>query len=174
MEQHLELDNQQERREAAIRLAAFFEGEGSFIVSTYQKGNWLICTPVIRLGNCDPDAIYEMGRILKLFNVGYRIYLQTKYKENHAQCAVLGIEGCKRVQAFLETFGDFFFGRKRNNVRLFKKYIPIILGLHRDRQQKDYRIQMVNEFRAANAELNRLGVSRFLIDYTPNALEAKI
>ncbi len=126
MEQCEGLENQQERRETAIRLAAFFEGEGCFVVSVYDKKGWVPCTPCIRLGNCDPQALDEMSRILKLHGVGHRVFVQKKYSEKHAQVAVIGIEGWKRVRRFLECFGDFFFGRKRANVKLFRKYMLLI------------------------------------------------
>jgi hypothetical protein len=177
MEQHSELDNQQERRETAIRLAAFFEGEGTFIVSLYQsKQGWLHCTPVIRVGNCDPEALGEISRILKLHNVGHRFYAQKKYSEGHAQVAVIGIEGFKRVTKFLDCFGDYFFGRKRANVKLFRKYCTLLMSLPRTkkRQPNLEKHKLADEFRAANKQLNRLGVSRFLIDYTPDAITAKI
>jgi len=175
MEQPLELGNQQERREAAIRLGSFFEGEGTFIVSVYTRGKCLQMTPVIRMGNCDPDTIREMSRILKMHDVGHRIYQQKKYSERHAVVGVLGVEGYKRVNKFLAAFGDFFFGRKRANVKLFRKYLPVLAYTHdQSPEAMERRRGLVEEFRQANRELNRLGVSRFLIDYTPDALLAKI
>jgi hypothetical protein len=178
MEQRVGLDNQQERRETAIRLAAFYEGEGTFIVSHYlTKQGWHHCTPVIRLGNCDPAAVEEVSRILTLHNVGHRIYLQKKYSPNHAQVAVIGVEGCKRVVTFLEEFGDYFFGRKRANVKLFRKYLPLLMGKkavkNSPKEARDARTALVQEFTQANKELNRLGVSRFLIDYTPDAIQRR-
>jgi len=177
MEQSPVLDNQQERRETAIRLAAFFEGEGTFVVSVYDKKNFVNCTPNIRLGNCDPDALEEMGRILKLHGVGYYIYLQKNYDdEKHAQVGVLNISGCKRVIKFLEAFGDYFFARKRANVKLFRKFIPLLMDRPGSRAPKEVHLErhkMVYSFKQANQELNRLGVSRFLIDYTPNTLQGE-
>ena len=169
MEKSPELDNQQERREAAIRLAAFFEGEGTFIVSVFRKSTFYHCTPVIRVGNCDPKALKEMIRILDMFQVGHRVFVSRKYSDKHAQVAVLGIEGFKRVGKFLDHFGDFFFGRKQTNVALFRKYLPLImLKNHRIPEERVVREVLVTEFRSSNMELNKLGVSRFLNDYTPS------
>ena len=177
MEQSPVLDNQQERRETAIRLAAFFEGEGTFIVSVYDKKNFVNCTPNIRLGNCDPGALDEMGRILKLHGVGYYVYLQKNYNdEKHAQCGVLNIAGCKRVKTFLDEFGDYFFARKRANIKLFRKFLPLLLDSHGSRAPKEAHLErqkVVHAFKAANQELNRVGISRFLIDYTPDALASE-
>lgn len=177
MEQSPVLDNQQERREAAIRLGAFFEGEGTFIVSVYDRKGSVQCTPNIRLGNCDPDSITEISRILNLFEVGHYIYLQKNYYgERHAQMAVINISGYKRVEKFLSYFGDFFFGRKRSNVKLFRKYLPLLLegpGSRAAKEEHQKRQKIVYEFRDANKDLNRLGISRFLIDYTPNTLSGE-
>lgn len=177
MEQRSGLDNQQERRESAIRLGAFFEGEGTFIVSVLERKNWVSCTPNIRLGNCDPDAIDEMSRILKLHDVGHYIYLQKNFNlDKHAQVAVINISGYKRVIKFLDCFGDFFFGRKRANVKLFRKYLPLLLDRPGSRAPMELHLErrkLYYQFRDANKQLNRLGVSRFLIDYTPDALKSE-
>lgn len=177
MEQNLGLDNQQERRETAIRLAAFYEGEGTFVVSLYERHDKSVqLTPVINLGNCDPQALEEMVRILEIHNVGHRIWIQKKYSEKHAQMAVLSVSGYKRISSFLEAFGDFFFGRKRANVKLFKKYLPLLTQQRppskgvKFQEDRDQVRKVMYEFRDANKELNRLGVSRFLIDYTPSAI----
>lgn len=178
MEQFSVLGNQQERREGAIRLAAFFEGEGSFIVTyTDRKNGHSNCAPVIRMGNCDPRTVEEMQRILNLHNIGSYVYLQKKYKPGHAQCAVLSIAGFKRCSSFLEAFGEFFFARKSGNIKLWQKYFPLLAKEHLVRNTRaganlKWRA-IAKEFSNANKELNRLGISRFLNDYTPNAIKSE-
>lgn len=173
MEQRSGLDNQQERREKAFRLAAFYVGEGTFIVNCHtQAKGWIHCTPCIRVGNCDPDALDEIQMILNEAQVGFRIYVPPVYKTEHASHAVVSVDGFKRCAQFVNAFGDFFFGKKVKNVELFREYIPRILNMSwRDKNTNGERRELIADFVLQNKALNQKGISRILNDYTLNISE---
>lgn len=168
MEQSSGLDNQQERREAAIRLSSFYEGEGTFVIMhQHNSKGWIHCVPAVRVTNADPLSLEEMIKILDSFQVGHREYKQKRYSENHAQTMTVSVEGFKRCQSFVNAFGDFFFGKKRRNVELYREYLPLISACnHRVKEENVYRRKYITSFVEQNHALNKTGISRILNDYT--------
>lgn len=106
--------------------------------------------PTVAIANTDPELIEKCAETLNSFSVPFWVthsYRKWRDPRNKDQSAIV-IAGLKRVDAFLNTFGDHL--RKQMQVDIFRQFIEHRLSVGYNDPYTDFEYGLYDKLRMVN------------------------